>query len=75
MSLLLPEPVPAEQNGPCAHTPATAVQASPLASLLLLVIFLAALVVLLARGMKLEEALAVLGAGGLLAAERRHRLL
>lgn len=75
MSFLLPEPVPAEQNGPCAHTPASASQSSPLASLLLLVILLGALVVLLARGMKLEEALAILGAGGLLAAELRQRLL
>lgn len=75
MSLLLPEPVPAEQNGPCAHIPASAAQVSPLASLLLLVILLAALFVLLARGMNLEEALAILGAGGLLAAELRQRLL
>ncbi|MFE5843818.1 hypothetical protein ACFQ7N_19545 [Streptomyces niveus] len=29
MSFLLPEPVPAEQNGPCAHTPASAAQSSP----------------------------------------------
>ncbi|MFI1169289.1 hypothetical protein ACH4UM_38460 [Streptomyces sp. NPDC020801] len=72
MSQLLPEPVPAEQNGPCAHTPA---KASPLVSLLLLVVLLAALIALLARGMKLEEALAVLGAGGVLAAELRQRLL
>ncbi|MGW6461164.1 hypothetical protein ACWF94_35440 [Streptomyces sp. NPDC055078] len=50
MSFLLPEPVPAEQNGPCAHTPASAAQSSPLASLLLLVILLTALVVLLGRG-------------------------
>lgn len=75
LSLLLPEPVPAEQNGPCAHTPASAAKSSPVASLLLLAILLAALVVLLARGMKLEEALAILGAGGLLAAELRQRLL
>ncbi|WP_055606700.1 hypothetical protein [Streptomyces prasinus] len=75
MSFLFPEPVPAEQNRPCAHTPASAAQASPLASLLLLVILLGALVVLLARGVKLEEALAILGAGGLLAAELRQRLL
>ncbi|MFD5208583.1 hypothetical protein ACFVZE_23910 [Streptomyces anulatus] len=75
MTYLLPEPVPAEQNGPCAHTPASAAKSSPLVSLLLLVILLAALFVLLARGMKLEEALAVLGAGGLLAAELRQRLL
>ncbi|MFE6288227.1 hypothetical protein [Streptomyces sp. NPDC057877] len=53
----------------------SAAKASPLASLLLLVILLAALFVLLARGMKLEEALAILGAGGLLAAELRQRLL
>ncbi|MGW0963649.1 hypothetical protein ACWD4K_32605 [Streptomyces gelaticus] len=72
---MLPEPVPAEQNGPCAHTPAGQAQASPLVSLLLLVILLAALVVLLARGMNLEEALAVLGASGLLAVELRQRLL
>ncbi|MFD9289585.1 hypothetical protein ACFWBV_15100 [Streptomyces sp. NPDC060030] len=75
MSYLLPEPVPAEQNGPCAHIPASTAKSSPLASLLLLAILLAALVVLLARGMKLEEALAILGAGGLLAAELRQRLL
>ncbi|MGW7073063.1 hypothetical protein ACWGII_41150 [Streptomyces sp. NPDC054855] len=75
MSYLLPEPVPVTQNGPCAHTSASAAKASPLASLLLLVILLAALVVLLARGMKIEEALAVLGAGGLLAVELRQRLL
>ncbi|MFL4953333.1 hypothetical protein ACJ6WE_40085 [Streptomyces sp. MMS24-I31] len=75
MSFLLPEPVPAEQNGPCTHIPASAAKASPLVSLLLLVILLAALIVLLARGMKLEEALAVLGAGGVLAAELRQRLL
>ncbi|MGW3957965.1 hypothetical protein ACWEKM_45540 [Streptomyces sp. NPDC004752] len=74
MSLLLPEPVPAEQNGPCVHTPASSAKASPLVSLLLLVILLAALIALLARGMKPEEALAVLGAGGVLAAEVRQRL-
>ncbi|MEU3032339.1 hypothetical protein ACPCBC_33325 [Streptomyces incarnatus] len=75
MSYLLPEPVPAEQNGPCAHTPASTAQSSPLVSLLLLVILLAALFVLLARGMKLQEALAVLGTGGVPAAELRQRLL
>ncbi|MGO1025692.1 hypothetical protein ACTOXX_34520 [Streptomyces rubiginosohelvolus] len=75
MTYLLPEPVPAEQNGSCAHVPASAAKSSPLVSVLLLAILLAALVVLLARGMKLEEALAVLGAGGLLAAELRQRLL
>ncbi|MFK0223941.1 hypothetical protein ACIQWN_37910 [Streptomyces vinaceus] len=50
-------------------------KSSPLTALFLLAILLTALVVLLARGMKLEEALAVLGAGGLLAAELRQRLL
>ncbi|GAA3753799.1 hypothetical protein [Streptomyces tremellae] len=47
----------------------------PLVSVLLLVILLSALVILLARGMTLEEALAVLGAGGLLTANLRQRLL
>lgn len=75
MSLTLPEPVPAEQNEPCAHTSASTTKSSPLASLLLLAMLLAALFVLLARGMKLEEALAILGAAGLLAAELRQRLL
>ncbi|WP_129851096.1 hypothetical protein [Streptomyces sp. SCA2-2] len=75
MSYLLPEPAPANQGGPCAHAPASAVKSSPLVSLLLLAILLGALLVLLARGMTFEEALAVLGAGGLLAAELRPRLL
>ncbi|MFJ1601500.1 hypothetical protein [Streptomyces sp. NPDC088261] len=75
MSFFLPEPVSAAQNGPCADSPASTAKSSPLVSLLLLVILLAALFVLLARGMKLEEALAILGAGGLLAAELRQRLL
>ncbi|MFE5753800.1 hypothetical protein ACFQ7I_08865 [Streptomyces massasporeus] len=44
-------------------------------SLLLLVVLLAALVALLVKGLRLEEALAVLGAGGLLAAELRRLLL
>ncbi|WP_328512997.1 hypothetical protein OHB25_58305 [Streptomyces mirabilis] len=76
MSRLLPEPASAHPGGAPVDPDATTTSwPTSVVSLLLLVVLLAALVALLAKGLRLEEALAVLGAGGLLAAELRRLLL
>ncbi|MCQ4044752.1 hypothetical protein ACFOSC_33005 [Streptantibioticus rubrisoli] len=73
MSSLLPEPVPSAGCGLSASVRA-AITAVDLSGLLVLVVILTTLIVLLARGMSLDEALAVLGAGGALAGKLRKRL-
>ncbi|MBD0676975.1 hypothetical protein [Streptomyces sp. CBMA156] len=75
MSQTIPDPAP---TGPDGRVPSPALAATwqaSLISVLLLVSLLTALIALLFRGMTLEEAIAALGAGGLLAAELRRRLL
>ncbi|MFB7753993.1 hypothetical protein ACFC18_31025 [Streptomyces sp. NPDC056121] len=72
----LPDPASAHPGGALGNPDAiTASWPTSVVSLLLLVVLLAALVALLAKGLRLEEALAVLGSGGLLAAELRRLLL
>ncbi|MCQ8836573.1 hypothetical protein [Streptomyces malaysiensis] len=74
MAVLLPEPVPSEGCGHSASVPAASAGVA-LARLLLLVVILTALIVLLARGVPLADAISIIGVGGLFASELRNRLL
>lgn len=71
MSLILPENSSAPQ--PEEGTPAPRTRLSWI-DVVLLVVVLGALVVLLRSGMGLPEALAIVGAGGILSAELRRRI-
>ncbi|MFD7641813.1 hypothetical protein ACFV4P_14290 [Kitasatospora sp. NPDC059795] len=75
MSQMIPYPVPAGFGGPVAPPARAMTWQASLVSVLLLVALLAALIALVLKGLKLEEAIAVLAAGGLMASELRRRLL
>lgn len=73
MASLLAKPIPCLGSGLPASVRA-AVPAIDLSQLLLILIVLTALVALLAQGLSLEEAVAVISAGSMLVAELRQRL-